>query len=115
MKKSLSLLATAAFALIPIAAFAQDSQQNLQINHSAAAAVGEGNFVNQTTNQYSEQSKYGLNNYGYGSPSTQTSIQDNTSEAAAVGGYNVINQDVTQQNHQTNMDVNSYMESYPGY
>jgi hypothetical protein len=113
MKKStFGLIATAALIFTPVAAFAQDSQQNLQINHSSAAAVGEGNYIDQTTGQYSDQSQYGVNDYGYGDPSTQTSIQDNTSEAAAVGDYNVINQGTVQQNGQTNMDVNSY---YPQY
>jgi hypothetical protein len=100
MKKStFGLLATAAFILTPVAAFAQDSQQNLQINHSSAAAVGEGNFVNQTVDQYSDQSQYGVNDYV---PSSQSSIQDNTSEAAAVGEYNTINQETYQQNSQYN-------------
>jgi hypothetical protein len=98
MKKStFGLIATAAMIFTPVAAFAQDSQQNLQINHSGAAAVGEGNFINQTVDQYSQQGQYG---YGYTDPSTQSSIQDNTSEASAVGDYNVINQDTYQQNYQ---------------
>ena len=100
MKKStFSLIATAAMIFTPVAAFAQDSQQNLQINHSGAAAVGEGNFVNQTVDQYSEQSQYGINDYV---PSTQSSIQDNLSEASAVGEYNTINQETYQQNSQYN-------------
>jgi hypothetical protein len=116
MKKStLSLLATAAFALIPISAFAQDSQQNIQVNHGAAAAVGEGNLINQTTGQYSNQTQLGINDYGYTNPSSQISIQDNTSEAAAIGEGNFVNQNVEQQNYQTNMDANSYLESYPQY
>lgn len=52
MKKStFGLLATAAMLLTPVAAFAQDYQENLQINHSAGSASGYGNFVNQNTTQ----------------------------------------------------------------
>jgi hypothetical protein len=115
MKKStFGLLASLSLVLTPVAAFAQDSQQNLQINQSGAAAVGEGNYIQQTTDQYSNQTQLGIN--GYGEPSSQTSVQDNLSEASAVGGYNVINQGVYQENGQTNADVNAYPEySVPQY
>jgi hypothetical protein len=104
MKKStFGLIATAAFIFTPVAAFAQDSQQNIQVNQNAAAAVGEGNFVNQTVDQYSDQTQLGVNDYV---PSTQTSIQDNLSEASAVGEYNVINQETYQQNSQYNEGYN---------
>lgn len=113
MKKfTLGLLATAALIFTPVAAFAQDSQQNLQINNSNAAAVGEGNWIDQTTGQYSDQTQMGVNDYGYGDPSSQMSVQDNLSEASAVGEYNVINQGAVQENGQNNMDINSY---YPQY
>ena len=111
MKKStFSLLATAALLFTPVAAFAQDSQQNLQLNRTAGAAVGEGNYVNQTTDQMNYQTQYDVN--GYGSPSTQTSVQDNISEASAVGNYNAIDQNVYQQNDQYNSNMDTY---YPQY
>jgi hypothetical protein len=98
MKKStFGLIATAALIFTPVAAFAQDSQQNLQINNSAAAAVGEGNYIDQTTQQYSDQTQYGVNDY---EPSSQMSVQDNLSEASAVGEYNTVNQDTLQENYQ---------------
>jgi hypothetical protein len=110
MKKStFGLIATVALIFTPVAAFAQDSQQNLQINHSGAAAVGEGNYIDQTTSQYSDQTQLGVNDY---EPSSQMSVQDNLSEASAVGEYNVINQDTYQQNGQYNGNVDSY---YPQY
>ena len=113
MKKStFGLLATAAMLLTPVAAFAQDSQQNLQINRSDAAAVGVGNYVNQTTGQFSNQTQLDINGYGYGSPSTQTSVQDNASAASAVGEYNVIDQGVRVRNSQTSVDIDSYYPSY---
>jgi hypothetical protein len=113
MKKStFGLLASVALVFTPVAAFAQDSQQNLQINNSAAAAVGEGNFVNQTVDQYSNQTQLGVNGYGYTEPSSQMSVQDNLSEASAVGEYNVINQETYQQNGQFNGSVDTY---YPQY
>lgn len=113
MKKStFGLIATAALIFTPVAAFAQDSQQNLQINHSGAAAVGEGNWVDQTTDQYNQQSQLGVNGYGYDVPSTQTSVQDNLSEASAVGEYNTINQDNYQENYQNQGNVNGYDLAY---
>ena len=113
MKKStFGLLATAAMILTPVAAFAQDSQSNLQINRSNAAAVGVGNFVNQNTTQQSYQDQFDIN--GYHSPSSQNSIQDNASNASAVGEYNVINQGASQYSGQTNTDINTYSDYY-GY
>ncbi len=113
MKKStFGLLATAAMLLTPIAAFAQDSQQNLQINRSDAAAVGIGNYINQNTLQSSDQTQLDINGYGYGSPSTQTSVQDNANAASAVGEYNLINQGVIQDNNQTSTDIDTYYPSY---
>ena len=90
MKKStFGLIATAALVFTPIAAFAQDSQQNLQINRSDAAAVGIGNYINQDTLQHSDQTQLDIN--GYMTPSTQTSVQDNANAASTVGEYNLIN------------------------
>ncbi len=115
MKKStFGLLATAALIFTPVAAFAQDSQQNLQINRSDAAAVGVGNYINQATGQFSNQNQVDINGYGYGTPSTQTSIQDNANAASTVGEYNVIDQGVIQDNGQTNVDIDSYGHYY-GY
>ena len=105
MKKStFGLLATAAMLFTPIAAFAQDSQQNLQINRSDAAAVGVGNFVNQTTNQTSFQDQFDYDGY-YGEGSAQSNIQDNGSAASAVGEYNVINQGTDQFSSQNIIDI----------
>ena len=114
MKKStFGLLATAAMILTPVAAFAQDSQSNLQINRSDAAAVGVGNFVNQNTVQESYQDQFDLNGY-YSEPSVQNSIQDNASAASAVGEHNVINQGTHQYSGQTNTSIDTYSDYY-GY
>ena len=116
MKKStFGLLAATALIFTPVAAFAQDAQQNLQINNSNAAAAGGGNFINQTTHQASDQTQLSIDGYGYYEPSTQTSVQDNRSDASAIGGYNVINQGVGQDNSQYNSDIDSYPAYYPGY
>lgn len=113
MKKStFSLIAAAAFIFTPVSAFAQDSQQNLQVNDPAAAAVGAGNWLDQTTNQYSNQAQLS-DGYGYSEPSSQTSIQDNSHAASAVGDYNLVNQDVAQQNEQLNGSVETYPVYYP--
>ena len=110
MKKStFGLIATATMLLTPISAFAQDSQQNLQINRSGAAAVGVGNYINQDTLQHSQQNQLDIN--GYITPSTQTSVQDNANAASTVGGYNSIHQGVIQDNDQTNVGISSY--DYP--
>ena len=112
MKKStFGLLAATALIFTPVAAFAQDSQQNLQINRSDAAAVGVGNYINQGTLQQSQQSQFDIN--GYATPSTQTSVQDNANAASAVGDYNLINQGVVQDNDQTNGSIDTYPGYYP--
>lgn len=114
MKKlTFNLIATAALIFTPVAALAQDSQQNLQINHSAAAGVGEGNLINQGTDQYSNQIQLNVNTYGYYEPSNQVSVQDNAHTASAVGDYNLINQDIAQQNIQSNGNVETYPTYYP--
>ena len=114
MKKStFGLLATAALIFTPVAAFAQDSQQNLQINRSDAAAVGVGNYINQDTLQQSQQHQLDINGYGYATPSTQTSVQDNANAASAVGEHNLINQGVVQDNNQTSADIDTYPAYYP--
>lgn len=111
-KATFGLLATAALVLTPITAFAQDSQQSIQINRSNAAAVGQGNYINQTTDQMSNQSQLSIDSYGYGEPSSQMSVQDNISEASAVGNYNLVNQEVYQQNDQTNVNTDLYTDYY---
>ena len=114
MKKStFGFIATAALVLAPMTAFAQDSQSNLQINRSDAAAVGVGNYVNQTTTQQSFQDQFDYDGY-YSEPSVQNSIQDNASAASAVGEYNVINQGTSQYSGQSNTNIESYGHYY-GY
>ena len=114
MKKStFGLIATAAMILTPVAAFAQDSQSNLQINRSDAAVVGIGNFVNQNTVQESYQSQFDYDGY-YSEPSAQQSIQDNASGAAAIGEYNLVNQGTHQVSGQSSTDIESYGHYY-GY
>ena len=114
MKKStFGLIATAAMILTPVAAFAQDSQSNLQINRSDAAAVGIGNYVNQNTVQQSFQDQFDYDGY-YSEPSSQSSIQDNASAASAVGEYNVIDQGTHQYSGQSNTSIGSYGYYY-GY
>ena len=112
MKKStFGIIATAAMLFTPVAAFAQDSQQNLQINRSDAAAVGVGNYVNQDTTQTSFQDQFDYDDY-YGDGSAQSNIQDNASAASAVGEYNVVNQVTDQYSGQTNTDIDSYGHYY---
>ena len=114
MKKStFGLIATAAMLFTPVAAFAQDSQSNLQINRNAGAAAGYGNVVNQQGTQVNYQDQFDLNGY-YPEGSAQSSIQDNANVGSAVGEYNLVNQGGTQVNGQTNTDIDSYGHYY-GY
>ena len=117
MKKStFGLIAATAMLLTPLAALAQDSQQNLQLNDSAAGAVGVGNLINQQTYQRSNQTQLDIDGYrGYGVPSHQTSVQDNGSAAAAVGRHNLVNQGVVQDNDQFNGNVDTYPAYYPAH
>ena len=109
MKSSkLSLLATVAILFTPVAAFAQDSQVNVQNNSNSAAAVGTGNLIIQDTTQVSDQTQLGIGGYGYDAPDAQVSIQDNANSAAAIGHGNAIVQDADQYNTQTQVDLGGY-------
>ncbi len=110
MKSSkLGLLATVAILFTPVAAFAQDSQVNVQNNSNSAAAVGTGNLILQDTTQVSNQTQLGIGGYGYDAPDAQLSIQGNSNSAAAIGHGNFIRQDATQVNNQTQVDVGGYL------
>ena len=115
MKTSkLTILATVAVLFTPVAAFAQDSQLNVQSNSNSAAAIGTGNLVIQDTTQVSNQNQLDLGGYGYDAPDAQVSIQDNSNSAAAIGNGNTIIQDATQVNNQTQVDLGGYLPHY-GY
>ncbi len=106
MKKSL-LIATAAIIFCPLTAFAQNTQTNVQNSSNSATAVGTGNYIEQNTNQHSDQTQLDVN--GYSTPSSQLSIQNNANSAAAIGDYNTIQQNAVQDSSQTNVDVGSYL------
>ena len=112
MKKStLGILALAALAFTPMAAFA-DNQINVQSNQNSAVADGYNNVILQDADQNSYQTQVGVDGYGYGSgydtPDSQLSIQGNVNSATAVGEYNVIDQNVEQDSYQTQVDVDGY-------
>ena len=110
MKKSTLSILTAAIALSPLTAFAQDAQTSIQTNTNSAAAVGDFNTVLQNADQASYQDQLNLGAYGVpATPSAQTSVQGNANEAAAIGNYNVIDQNATQTNTQSQVDVNQYL------
>jgi hypothetical protein len=113
MKKFAGIVATVALAFSPIAAFAQDTQTNIQRATNSAAAIGTGNVVNQNINQTNFQDQYGID--GYLNPTGQTSVQDAANSGAAVGVGNYLNQNVDQYNQQGQVDVNSYINPYLGY
>ena len=110
MKKSTLGILTAAIALSPLTAFAQDAQTSIQTNTNSAAAVGESNLILQNADQASYQDQLNLGAYGIPTtPEVQTSVQGNGNDAAAIGGYNVIDQDATQTNVQGQVDVQQYI------
>jgi hypothetical protein len=109
MKKSLGILATVALAFSPVAAFAQETQLNVQGASNSAAAVGVGNYVNQNIDQTSFQNQFGADGYYYGAdPQAQISVQDASNSGAAIGHGNFVNQDIDQFNGQFQTDVGGY-------
>ncbi|BAZ45127.1 hypothetical protein NIES4102_21450 [Chondrocystis sp. NIES-4102] len=110
MKKSLLSILTAAIALSPLTAFAQDAQTNIQSNTNSAAAVGSANTLLQNAHQASGQQQINLDAYGIPStPSPQTSVQKNGNSAAGIGTHNLINQNADQTNSQSQLDINQYL------
>ncbi|BAZ46542.1 hypothetical protein NIES4102_35780 [Chondrocystis sp. NIES-4102] len=110
MKKSLLSILTAAIALCPLTAFAQDAQTNIQSNTNSAAGVGNANLILQNAHQASQQQQLNLDAYGIpATPSTQTSVQGNTNAGATIGNYNTIGQNATQNSTQGQIDVNQYL------
>ena len=115
MRTALGIL-TAIIAFAPLTAFAQDAQTSIQSNTNSAAAVGSGNFINQSATQNSVQNQLDLGAYGVPStPDAQTSVQVNANEAAAIGNGNVIDQNTLQNSTQGQVDVNQYIPYSYGY
>ncbi len=122
MKASkLGILATVAVLFTPVAAFAGDTQTNIQTNKNSAAAVGNANVLLQQAHQNNRQLQVGAkvgHPYGYGgykTPSNQTSAQINANEGATVGNHNVLRQSANQNNAQVNVDLQKYIPSYLGH
>ncbi|MGL4881384.1 MAG: hypothetical protein ACRC8K_09990 [Waterburya sp.] len=110
MKKSTLAILTTVIAFSPLTAFAQDAQTSIQSNTNSAAAVGTGNFINQSTHQNSVQNQLDLGAYGVPStPDAQTSVQVNANEAAAIGTGNYIDQNAVQNSTQGQVDINQYL------
>jgi hypothetical protein len=96
MKKSTLGILTAIIAFSPLTAFAQDAQTSIQSNTNSAAAVGTGNYIDQSAYQNNVQNQLDLGAYGVPStPDAQTSVQGNANSAAAIGTGNYVDQDAT--------------------
>ncbi len=114
----LGILATMAVLFTPVAAFAGDTQTNIQTNKNSAAVVGNGNLLLQQAHQNNRQAQVGVRGgypYGYGAyktPSAQNNVQINANEAATIGNHNVVGQSAVQNNAQTNVDLKKYLPSY---
>jgi hypothetical protein len=110
MKKSTLGILTAIIAFSPLTAFAQDAQTSIQSNTNSAAAVGTGNYIDQSAYQNNVQNQLDLGAYGVPStPDAQLSVQGNANEAAAIGHGNVIDQNAIQNSTQGQVDVNQYL------
>jgi hypothetical protein len=107
------ILATVALVLSPVAAFAQETQANIQRASNSAAAIGNGNTIIQNIDQSNFQNQFGADGYFPSTtPQGQVSVQDASNAAAAVGNFNTIVQDVDQSNVQNQYDVNGYFPFY---
>jgi hypothetical protein len=116
MKKSTLGILTAIIAFSPLTAFAQDAQTSIQSNTNSAAAVGTGNYIDQSAYQNNVQNQLDLGAYGVPStPDAQTSVQGNANSAAAIGTGNYIDQDAYQNSTQGQVDVNQYIPYSYGY
>ena len=114
MKKStFGILATAALAFTPVAAFAND-QTSVQGNYNSAIGAGYGNVVVQDADQSSYQTQAELDGYGYypEAPDSQLSIQNNANQGAAIGEHNAVVQSADQDNYQTQIDLDAYPMPY---
>ena len=113
----LGILATVAVLFTPVAAFAGDTQTNIQTNKNSAAAVGNANVLLQQAHQNNGQIQVGKSGYPYGyggykTPSAQNNAQINANEAATIGDRNVVGQSAAQNNAQTNVDLQKYLPSF---
>lgn len=102
MKSSkLGLLATVAVFFTPVAAFAQDSQESLQINNSAGSAAGYGNVIYQDTTQNHNvpmpiDAEYGGDTYGDaqgGNGSETPHVVDNVYDSSYGGASSTTDSD----------------------
>jgi hypothetical protein len=110
MKKSTLGILTAIIAFAPLTAFAQDAQTSIQSNTNSAAAVGTGNYIDQSATQNNVQNQLDLGAYGVPTtPEAQLSVQGNANEAAAIGNGNIIDQNAIQNSTQGQVDVNQYL------
>ncbi|BAZ44280.1 hypothetical protein NIES4102_12880 [Chondrocystis sp. NIES-4102] len=116
MKKSTLAILTTVITFLPLTAFAQQAQTNVQTNNNSAAAVGTGNFIRQNTNQTSIQNQLDLGAYGVpATPNVQTSVQGNANSAAAIGHNNYLNQNANQQSVQGQVDIKQYLPNGYGH
>jgi hypothetical protein len=100
-KFTFGILATVALAFSPIAAFAQQAQISGQSADNSAAAVGYGNYVDQTIDQDNYQNQLDVPGYyPQTEPQLQINGQDASNSGAAVGNYNYVDQDVDQYSDQ---------------
>ncbi len=113
----LGILATVAVLFTPVAAFAGDTQTNIQTNKNSAAVVGNANLLLQQAHQNNGQIQVGKSGYPYGyggykTPSAQNNVQVNANEGATIGNHNVLRQSAAQNNAQANVDVQKYLPSF---
>jgi hypothetical protein len=99
--KSFGLIATVALTLVPMSAFAQQTQVNSQNASNSAVAVGAGNTVIQNTDQTNIQNQFGLDGYyNDADPQLQINQQNAVNSGAAIGTGNTLIQNVDQKSLQ---------------
>jgi hypothetical protein len=104
--KYFGLIATAAFVLAPVAAFAGEAQVSSQGASNSGVAAGTGNLVIQNTDQKSVQDQLGVDGYYNGSdPQTQINSQNAANSGTAIGEGNTMIQNVDQLNGQIQTDL----------
>ncbi|BAZ45891.1 hypothetical protein NIES4102_29190 [Chondrocystis sp. NIES-4102] len=113
MRNTIGLIGLSIISLFPVAAFAQNSNVNVQQSSNSASVIGGNNVVIQRNDQSNIQNNLG---FGYnGTPSVQQSVQQSHNQAAAIGNNNVILQNSQQRNVQQRLGVNGHPHPYFGH
>jgi hypothetical protein len=107
MKKSALIISTLALALSPVAAFAQQAQNNVQAGSNSALTQGIGNYTEQGVYNDLNQTQFSVDGYGL-DPQIQNSVQAGQNTGITQGFGNYTDQDVYNSADQFQSDVNYF-------